>query len=148
MNTQAIQQSPVAPQQQSLLLQPPVPGSHTAPGQQGQPKFMQPRVNPQGQPIRQQRQPSPSRQGFNPLAQPFFPAAEAQPNSVSNTSENKVPKSNGGQGVKSSAPDGWMCFRCKQPGHLKKDCPELPYCSRCHTRRHIPVKCPTKNKGN
>ena len=48
MNTQAIQQSLVAPQQQSLLLQPPVPGSHAAPRQQGQPQFMQPRVNPQG----------------------------------------------------------------------------------------------------
>ena len=147
-NTQTIQQLPVAPQQQSPLLQPPVPGSHAAPMQQGQPQFVQPRVNPQGQPIRQQRQSSPFRQGFNPLAQPFIPAAEAQPNAVSNTPENKVLKSNGGQGVKSSAPDGRMCFRCKQPGHLKKDCPEQPYCSRCHTRGHIQVKCPTKNQGN
>ena len=112
--------------------------------QQGQPQFVQPRVNPQGQPIRQQRQPSPFRQGFNPLAQPFIPAAEAQLNAVPNTLENKVPKSSGGQGVKSSAPDGRTCFRCKQPGHLKKDCPEQPYCSRCHTRGHIPAKCPTK----
>ena len=47
-NTQAFQQSPVAPQQQSLLLQPPVPGSHAAPMQQGQPQFVQPRVNPSG----------------------------------------------------------------------------------------------------
>ena len=47
-----------------------------------------------------------------------------------------------------SAPDGQMCFRCKQPRHLKKDCPELPYCSKCHTRGCIPAKCPTKNKGN
>ena len=109
---------------------------------------MQPRVNPQGQPIRQQRQPSPFRQGFNPLAQPYIAAAEAQPNAVPNTPENKVPKSNGGQGVKSSTPDGQTCFRCKQSGHLKKDCPEQPYCSRCHTRGHIPVKCPTKNQGN
>ena len=82
------------------------------------------------------------------MAQPFGPAAEAQPNAVHNMLENKVPKSNGGQGVKSSTPDGWTCFRCKQPKHLKKDCPELPYCSRCHTRGHIPVKCPTKNQGN
>ena len=104
MNTEAIQQSPVAPQQQSLLLQTPVPGSHAAPRQQSQPQFMQPRVNPQGQPIRQQRQPSPPRQGFNPWAQPFIPAAEAQPNALPNTPENKVPKSNGGQGVKGSAP--------------------------------------------
>ena len=147
-NTQAIQQSPVVPQKQSLLLQPPVPGSHAAPMQQGQPQFVQPRVSPQGQPIRQKRQPSPFRQGFNPLAQTFIPAAEAQPNAVPNTPENKVPKSSGGQGVKSSTPDGRMCFRCKQPRHLKKDCPEQPYCSRCCTRGHIPVKCPTKNQGN
>ena len=147
-NTQAIQQSPVAPQQQSPLLQPPVPSSHAAPKQQGQPQFVQPRVSPQGQPVRQQRQPSPFRQGFNPSAQPFVPGAEAQPNAVPNTPENKVPKSNGGQGVKSSAPNGRMCFRCKQPRHLKKDCPELPYCSRCHTRGHIPAKCPTKNQGD
>ena len=45
-NTQAVQQSPVAPQQQSLLLQPQVPGSHAAPMQQGQPQFVQSRVNP------------------------------------------------------------------------------------------------------
>ena len=124
------------------------PQFHAAPMQQGQPQFMQPRLNPQGQPTRQQRQPSPFRQGFNPLAQPFIPAAKAQPNAVLNTSENKIPKSSGGQGVKSSTPDGWMCFRCKQPGHLKKDCPEQPYCSRCCTRGHIPAKCPTKNQGN
>ena len=39
-NTQAVQQLPVAPQQQSPLLQPPVPGSHAAPMQQGQPPFV------------------------------------------------------------------------------------------------------------
>ena len=47
-STQAIRQSPVAPQQQSPLSQPPVPGSHAAPIQQGQPQFVQPRVNPPG----------------------------------------------------------------------------------------------------
>ena len=47
-NTQAFQQSPVAPQQQSPLLQPPVPGLHAAPMQQGHPQFVQPRVNPSG----------------------------------------------------------------------------------------------------
>ena len=48
INTQAVQQSPVAPQQESPLLQPPVPGSHAAPMQQGQPQFVQPRFNPSG----------------------------------------------------------------------------------------------------
>ena len=93
--------------------------------QQGQPQFVQPRVNPQGQPIRQQRQPSPFRQGFNPSAQPFIPVAEAQPNAVPNAPEDKVPKSNGGQGMKSSAPDGHTCFRCKQPEHVCQRFKEL-----------------------
>ena len=62
-----------------------------------------------------------------------------------------------GEGVKNSrkqgttstcnAPDGRLCFRCKQPGHLKKDCTELPYCSKCRTRGHIPAKCPTKQQN-
>ena len=60
-NQQAFQQLPVAPQQQSPLLQPPAPGSHAAPVQQGQPQFIQPTVSPQGQPSRQPRQPSPFR---------------------------------------------------------------------------------------
>ena len=48
--------------------------------------------------------------------------------------------------MKSSTADGRICFRCKKPGHLKKDCPEQPYCSKCRTRGHIPVKCPLKKQ--
>ena len=59
--------------------------------QQGQPQFVQPRVNPQGQPIRQQRQLSPFRQGFKPSAQPFIPAAEAQPNAVPTHQKTRSP---------------------------------------------------------
>ena len=47
-NQQAYKQLPVAPQQQSLLLQSPAPGSHAASAQQGQPQFIQPMVNPRG----------------------------------------------------------------------------------------------------
>ena len=127
-NTGTCQQPPVPPQQQLPLLQPPTPGSHAAPTEQ--------------------KQPSPFKQGFNPVAESFIPTVEAQPNAVPNTPEKRIPKSNGGQGVKSSTPNDKICFRCKQPGHLKKDCPELPYCSKCLTRGHIPARCLTRNQGN
>ena len=92
-------------------------------------------------------QPSPFRQAFNPSAQPFIPAAEAQQNNaVLNTQEPKVPKYVDGKGVKNGGPDGHLCFRCGQPGHLK-DCPLGPYCSCYDTRGHIPMNCPNK-KGN
>ena len=75
-----------------------------------------------------------------------------------NTTEEKIPKSLNGEGVKNSRKQATtsttntqisrLCFRCKQPGHLKKDCPELPYCSKCRTRGHIPAKCPTKQQDN
>ena len=77
--------------------------------------------------------------------QPFIPAAETHSKILCPT--HRSLKSVNGQGVKSSAPDGQICFRCKQTGHLKKDCPEQPYCSRCRTRGHIPVKCPLKKQG-
>ena len=132
----------------SLLLQPPAPGSHAAPVQKGQPQFIQSTVSPRGQPSRQPRQPSPFRQAFNLSAQPFIPAAEAQQNSaVLNTQEPKVLKSVDGKGVKNGGPDGHLCFRCGQLGHLKKDCPLGPYCSCCNTRGHTPANCPNK-KGN
>ena len=72
------------------------------------------------------------------------------------TLEEKILKLLNGEGVKNSrkqvttsttyAQDSRLYFRCKQLGHLKKDCPELPYCSRCRTQGHIPVKCPTKQQ--
>ena len=49
---------------------------------------------------------------------------------------------------RSSAPDGQLCFCCKQLGHLKKDCPEQLYCSKCRTRGHIPAKFPSKQQNN
>ena len=41
-NQQAFEQLPVAPQEQSSLLQPPAPGSHAPSAQQGQLQFIQP----------------------------------------------------------------------------------------------------------
>ena len=146
-NQQASKQSPVAHQQQSSLLRPPAPGSCAASGHQGWPQFIQPMVSPQCQPSRQPGQPSPFRQTFNPSAQPFIPAAEAQQNNaVPNPQELKVPKSADGKDVKNGGPDSRLCFRCGQPGHLKKDCPLSPYCSCCDTRGHTPVNCPNKRR--
>ena len=144
-NQQAFKQSPVAPQQQSPLLHTPAPGSHAAPVQQGQPQFIQPMVSPQGQPSRQPRQPSQFIQAFNLSAHPFIAAAEAQQtNTVPNIQEPKVPKYVDGKGVKNGGPDGHLCFCCRQPGHLKKDCPLGLYCSCCDTRGDTPVKCLNK----
>ena len=109
-------------------------------------------VTPQTSPIEQQ---SSIRTQTNPLSQNSIAAPEA---TVPDTPEEKVPKSLSGEGVKNSrkqattsttnTQDSRLCFRCKQPGHLKKDCPKLPYCSKCRTRDHIPAKCPTKQQDN
>ena len=114
------------------------------------PQFTHPSVTPQTSPIEQQ---SPIRMQTNLLSQHFITAPEA---TMSDTSEEKIPKSLNGEGVKNSrkqvatsttnTQDSRLCFRCKQLGHLKKDCPELLYCSKCRTRGHIPVKCPTKQQ--
>ena len=109
-------------------------------------------VTPQTSPIDQQ---SSIRTKNNSLSQNSIPAPEA---TVPDTPEEKIPKSLNGEGVKSSrkqatmsttnTQDSRLCFRCKQPGHLKKDCPKLPYCSKYRTQGHIPAKCPTKQQDN
>ena len=114
----------------------------------------QPQKTPQSSPTTQPKQQSPIGTNTNPATQPSIPAAEThQP--VSSSPPQHIPKSANGEGVKSSkpegrssAPDGQLCFCCKQPGHLKKDCPEQPYCSKCRTRGHVPARCPSKQQGN
>ena len=89
---------------------------------------------------------------INPLAKPFIPAATA-PQNVPSSPQQNIPKSTNGEGVKcsrqqgkSNGQDKRLCFCCKQPGHLKRNCPELPYCSKCKTKGHVPAKCPTKQQ--
>ena len=89
---------------------------------------------------------------INLLAKLFIPAAVA-PQNVPSPPQQNIPKSTNGEGVKHSRQQGkskgkdeQLCFCCKQPGHLKRDCPELPYCSKCKTKGHVPARCPTKQQ--
>ena len=62
-------------------------------------------------------------------------------------------KSKNGQGVKQSKnlaadkPDV-ICWKCKQTGHLKRDCPMPPFCVKCRQEGHLPYKCPQQKKRN
>ena len=90
---------------------------------------------------------------------PFLPAPSA-PNSTMPTLGPGAPlqmdaqsKSQNRQGVKQTsagkqASDNAepICWRCKQTGNLKRDCPMPPYCSKCMQEGHIPAKCPQKDK--
>ena len=66
--------------------------------------------------------------------------------SITEEDQQHVPKSADGTKVKHSKqqtrqPDERLCFYCNLPGHLQRNCPELPYCSRCRTRGHTQDRC-------
>ena len=68
---------------------------------------------------------------------------------ITEENQQRVPKLADGTRVKCSKqqtrqPDERRCFQCNLPGHLKRDCPELPYCSRCSTRGHPQDRCINK----
>ena len=117
-----------------------------------------PSLSPQHSPQQVLPQPNPppttpsSGSQINLLAKPFIPAAAA-PQNVHSSPQQNIPKSTNGEGVirsrqhgKSKGQDKQLCFCCKQPGHLKRNCPELLYCSKCKTKGHVPTKCPTKQQ--
>ena len=35
-----------------------------------------------------------------------------------------------------------VCWRCGEPGHLKRDCHKPPFCGKCRKEGHIPALCP------
>ena len=41
-----------------------------------------------------------------------------------------------------------ICWRCKQPGHFKRDCPMPPFCVKCRQEGHLPYNCPQQNNRN
>ena len=62
-------------------------------------------------------------------------------------------KSKNGQGIKQSKslpadkPD-ITCWRCKQSGPLKHECPMPPFCVKCRQEGHLPYKCLQQNNRN
>ena len=107
------------------------PSQHTPP---------QPFVHSQTKPHKPQDiQHSPVKTNVNPPTQP----------PISDEEQQRVPKSTNGSQVKCSKPqprqqDECLCFYCNQPGHLKRNCPKIPYCSKCRTRGHTPDRCTSK----
>ena len=68
---------------------------------------------------------------------------------ISDEEQQRVPKSTNGSQVKHSKQqprqqDERLCFYYNQPGHLKRNCPTIPYCSKCRTRGHTLDRCTSK----
>ena len=123
------------------------PSSHT-PSQpfvhsQHQPKIPTPTQHTSPKPHNQQVQQTPVKTNVNPPTQP----------PISDEEQQRVPKSTTGSQVKCSKQqqrqqEERLCFYCNQPGHLKRNCPEIPYCSKCRTRGHALDRCTSKPQRN
>ena len=71
---------------------------------------------------------------------------QSSQSSIAGEDQQRVPKSADGTRVKRSKqqprqPDKRLCFHCNLPGHLKRNCPKIPYCSKCRTKGHAQDKC-------
>ena len=112
-----------------------------------------------GQPAQPHRVPAgmgnpPQQQPPSVGTTPCLPNAQPAPlPSIQNSPVDTRTKSKNGQGVRKSKswptdkPDA-ICWRCKQPGHLKRDCPMPPFCVKCRQEGHLPYNCPQQNNRN
>ena len=114
------------------LVVPPQPATSWSPNPSNTPKHTQSKRIPQPSSPTHLKQQSPTGTNTNPATQSSIPATEThQP--VSSSPPQHIPKSANGEGVKNSkiatrpnATDERLCFWCKQPRHLKKDCSKQP----------------------
>ena len=123
------------------------PSSHTPPQlfvhSQHQPKIPTPTHHTSPKPHKQQIQQTPLKTNVNPPTQP----------PISDEEQQRVPKSTTGSQVKCSKQqprqqEECLCFCCNELGHLKRNCPKIPYCSKCRTRGHAPDRCTSKPQRN
>ena len=76
---------------------------------------------------------------------------QSSQSSIAGEDQQRVPKSADGTQVKRSKqqprqPDECLCFHCNLPGHLKRNCPKIPYCSKCRTKGHTQDRCTNKSQ--
>ena len=121
------------------------PSSQTPPQMfvhpQHQPKIPTPTQHTPPKPHKQQIHKTPVKTNANQSSQ----------SSIVEKDQQRVPKSTDCTQVKRSKPqprqqDEHLCFHCNLPGHLKRNCPEIPYCSKCRTKGHTQHRCTNKSQ--